>query len=202
MQSELSPYKKVRFCFNVAALYALTIGGGWLLIQPPGRSTPITNAVSTSAVRQKPQAPKVVAITGKPVQITIPDSHIDLAVDEGYYDTSTASWTLSDTHAQYAMMTTPANNLAGNTFIYGHGTNAVFGTLNDQAPIANTQALIATDNHHVFSYRFQSSRKLTPNDISALDPYDGPPILTIQTCTGSLSEWRTMFVFRFERIIS
>ena len=45
-------------------------------------------------------------------------------------------------------------------------------------------------------------------DVSALDGngtvvvnYQGPPMLTIQTCTGSLNEWRTLFKFSFVKVV-
>ncbi|MNH26302.1 Sortase family protein [compost metagenome] len=129
----------------------------------------------------------------------ITDSNIDLPINEGFYNEADGSWTLSDFHLQYAMMTMLANNHSGNTFVYGHATDQVLGPLVQNPPAVGSLAQIYTDNGHVFTYAFQSSRTLTPNDTSIFS-YSGPPILTVQTCTGSISEWRTMFTFTFLKV--
>lgn len=157
---------------------------------------------------QKPQsvrhnkmvyAPKTIA--GKPVRIVIADSGIDLSLDEGTYNESTGTWTLDDTHAQYATMTALANDHAGTTFIYGHGTDAVFGKIGSNPPLVGTVAQLYTDNNRIFSYKLQSVKNLQPTDTSIFDDTtDGPPQLVVQTCTGALSQWRTMFTYSFFRV--
>lgn len=138
-------------------------------------------------------------ISGRPVRIVIPDSQVDLPIDPGYYDDTTGSWTLSGYRAQFAMMSTLANNLGGDTFIYGHNNNYVFGALRHHTPAVGATAYVYTDNGHIFTYTFVSSSSYDPNDTSVLD-YNGPSILTIQTCTGSLNEWRTMYRFIFNSV--
>ena len=191
--------RKIRFIASVSSVYLLTVGVlGYLIAS----AIPVAHAEVPRTVQRPhiPTKPKFVLVAGKPVRLVIPDYAIDLPVDEGYYDSASATWTLSETHAQFAMMTTLANNASGNTFIYGHGTDAVFGKLGATTPLPGTEALIYTDTNRVLSYRFQDARNLTPNDTSVFDDYNGPSTLTIQTCTGSLSEWRTMFRFTFEKV--
>lgn len=146
-----------------------------------------------------PKPPEFILVSGKPVRIVIAASNIDLPIDEGYYSPEDGSWTLSSDHAQYAMMTTLANNASGNTFIYGHGTDQVFAKLATSPPAAGSQAIIYTDNGHILSYTFDASRDLAPDDTSVFD-YEGPSILTIQTCSGAVSEWRTMYQFSFNKV--
>jgi hypothetical protein len=194
---------KVYFYGSIATVYILTIGAiGALLYSPHLFRQPVWAIDQTHVVHQKPikLSPKV--ITGKPVRITIPSNGIDLLIDEGIYDPATRAWTLSPNHAQFAVMTIPPNNHGGTTFIYGHGTDAVFGKIGTNPPPAGTAAQIYTANGHMFSYTLQTVRNLKPNDTSILkDTSDGSPELIVQTCTGELSQWRTMFTFSFSGVI-
>lgn len=191
---------KLRYYTSLSSVYIVTIALGWFVLHPVAR--PHTQLVSLT----QPQQSKIVAmlakpdaISGKPVRIVLPASGLDLPIDEGVYDT-TNGWTLSGYHAQFAVGSSPANNQAGDTFIYGHNNNYVFGALRHRTPDVGEQALIYTDNGHVFSYLFQSTASLTPDDTSVLS-YQGPPVLTIQTCTGSFNEWRTLFRFSFDKVV-
>lgn len=206
MKSELSIFQKVRFILCVCLIYSATITGAWLTLYPASpQDTPAdalvqrTKPMSESTTTKTPTASPL--ISGQPVRIVIPDSGIDLPVDEGYYNAEDGSWTLSPTHAQFAMISAISNNVSGDTFIYGHGTDTVFGKIGTHPPAPNAEALVYTDNSHVFSYRFDNTRQLTPKDTFILDTYNGPPILTLQTCTGSFSEWRSMFQFHFDKVI-
>lgn len=186
---------------SVALLYGCSIAFLGLILLPQTPKTaqaqsPPGNQVSPPTA----QTSSPILISGKPTRIVINEYGIDLPVDEGFYDESSNSWTLSESHAQFAMMTFLANNISGNTLIYGHGTDQVFGQLNELKPTATTTALVYTDNNHLFSYSFQSMLDYTPEDTSIFS-YSGPPILTIQTCSGPLSEWRSMFQFKFDRIV-
>lgn len=195
-----SRFAKGRFYASVLLLYVATIGGMWYIGQV--NNLPQAQPVAAiSPVKPPLPTPTFVLVSGKPVRIVIPDSGIDLPVTDGYYNPADGSWTLSEDHAQFAMMSFLANNLSGSTFIYGHGTDAVFGRLGAVTPAIGAIATVYTDNGHVLNYKFESMRNLTPNDTSALS-YTGPSILTIQTCTGSFSEWRSMFQFRFSGVTS
>lgn len=156
-----------------------------------------TQTVQTASDETPPSAPAV--LSGKPVRLVVSDAGIDLPVDEGYYDQATDSWTLSDTRLQHAAITVPANNQAGNTLIYGHGTDQVLAPLSNSPPSVGAVAQVYTDNGRVFTYTFRSSHNYTPNDTSIFS-YSGPPILTVQTCTGPASEWRTMYTFDFKEV--
>lgn len=194
----------VRFVTSTASVYIATVGVmGYVIYPAPTfdreQSSHIT--ANTQPLSLPEKQPEVSLIAGKPVRIVVPDYGIDLPVDEGHYNEADGSWTLSEAHAQYAMMTALANNLSGNTLIYGHGTDAVFGKLSSPRPAVGTIAEVYTDNNHVFRYAFTDSRDLTPTDTSVLDETNTPATLTIQTCTGMFSEWRTMFRFTLESMI-
>jgi hypothetical protein len=99
------------------------------------------------------------------------------------------------------MVSALANNAAGETFVYGHNNDFVFGSLRHKTPAIGSVALLYTDNGHIFEYHFSAVTSLSPSDTSVLD-YSGTPILLIQTCTGSLNEWRTEYTFQFYKVIT
>lgn len=195
--------EKVRYYSSVGAVYSLTLLFAFYAFLPFFHQASLLDIRLTRAA-QKPYSPppahSTEEIAGRPVRIVIPASNVDLPVDEGYYDSSSNSWTLSGYHAQFAMISTLANNVAGDTFIYGHNNNYVFGALRHVMPAVDARALIYTDNGHIFVYKFQKSFSLAPSDTSVLS-YSGPPIMTIQTCTGSINEWRTMYRFDFVKVL-
>lgn len=191
--------RTARLVASIIVSYGVAIGTIGYLILPPASPPPATPS-PTTAVRAQPTEPRQQAISGKPVRIVIPSHNIDLPVDDGIYAVD-GSWTLSDTRAQFALMSTQPNDQAGNTFIYGHGTEIVFGKLAKQPPTSDTQAHIYTSNGWEFTYIFRDSRDLTPTDTEILkDTASGSPRLTVQTCTGVWSEWRTMFTFVFSQV--
>ncbi len=200
LASEYSKLSRVRYISSVSVIYVLTLLFAWLAFQPffiSQRSAILTRAVQRPFV---PAAEHQKVISGRPIRLVIAGSSIDLPIDQGYYNSNDSSWSLSGYDAQFAMLSTLANNTAGDTFIYGHNNNFVFGALRHESPVVGSLALVYTDNNHIFEYKFQSSSKITPDDTSSLS-YSGPPIMTIQTCTGSVNEWRTMYRFNFVRLV-
>ncbi|HSX45492.1 MAG TPA: sortase [Candidatus Saccharimonadia bacterium] len=198
MQNEHSLVEKVRYISSVSVVYALTLLFAWAVIHP-APSPKADKLLLAGAAQNVPRPSSVHTISGQPIRIVIPASNVDLPVDPGYYDTSQQTWTLSGYHAQYAMISQLANNVSGDTFIYGHNNNYVFGALRHVTPAVGAQALLYTDNGHVFVYAFDKAFNISPDDTTVLN-YNGPPIMTIQTCTGSLNEWRTMYRFHFVRV--
>ncbi len=196
--------QKIRFFSSVVLAYALTIGAIGALLYSSHLFGPPVWAVQPPAVHQhtiKPTAVTPATISGIPSRIVITAAGIDLPVDKGTYDAKSGTWTLSPTHAEFAIMTMPANNDAGTTFIYGHGTDAVFGKIGDSPPPTGTVAQLYTEDGHVFTYTLESVRNLRPTDTSILaDTTSGQPRLVVQTCTGAFSQWRTMFMFAYKDV--
>lgn len=191
--------RRLRLIGGATLLYLFTIGTIGYSLQPSRLPSAPDYARASTQSNVTPVSPRVTLVSGTPIRITVPDYHIDLPVDLGTY-TVDGSWTLSDTRAQFAAISAPANNGGGNTFIYGHGTDAVFGKLGNQTPAPGTIAHVFTDNNKRFTYRFSDARNLTANDTWIFDDVaSGSARLTLQTCTGSFSEWRTMFTFTFEK---
>lgn len=138
------------------------------------------------------------AISGVPVRIVVPSLAIDLHVLPGEYDQANDSWTLTGYNAHFATITVPANNQQGNTFIYGHNNPRVFGPLKRIQPGA--EVMLIADNGNQFIYSLESKRTVIPEDVTLFN-YHGPPVLTIQTCTGAWHEKRELFQFKFVQAI-
>lgn len=132
-------------------------------------------------------------ISGHPSRIRIPNQNIDIEVIDGIYNPQAKTWTLTPDKAQFAVMTPEPNNSAGNTFIYGHNTKQVFARL--LSAKAGDLAIVETSNGHKFTYQLNSSRQTVPTDDSLFE-YQGPPILTLQTCSGANFQYRYLLTFQ------
>lgn len=197
MLRRISSLNKIRFYGSVIAVYGLTLlfglhmatNTGWLHKKPhyihydPHLPITLTKAVVVTA--------------GKPVRVTVPRLAIDLPIDDGIYDEANQTWTLSGYRAQFALASVVANDYQGNTFIYGHNNPDVFGKLKQLAP-GDTMELY-TDNGLVFSYTYTAYDDLQPDDGSIFS-YQGPPVATIQTCSGAWNELRRMYHFNFTAV--
>ncbi|HVX48468.1 MAG TPA: sortase [Candidatus Saccharimonadales bacterium] len=139
------------------------------------------------------ESAKKATISGTPSHIDIPAVNISVDIEPGYYNKTSQTWTLSLTKAEYATVTPPANNGGGNTFIYGHNRWAVFYKLLKVQD--GDEAIVTTSNHHTFVYKMTGRHDTSPNDTS-LFHYQGPPILTLQTCSGMWYQNRSLFVFK------
>lgn len=151
-----------------------------------------------AAVATAPKAASPATIQGEPERIDLPSLSLSLPVIDGVYSTRTRSWTLTNDKVQYATITPQPNNLEGNTFLYGHYRRGVFATLHTIKPGA--KAIITTSNGHVFTYTFVSSRETNQSDDSVFT-YNGPPILTIQTCSGLFFQNRQFFTFTLDKVV-
>jgi LPXTG-site transpeptidase (sortase) family protein len=192
--------KKSQLVWTTIGLGLIAVGLvlGWQpLMQTLHAPQPSSSSVSAAALTSVAAAPVTLntnqpLIEGRPVRIQLPSLGIDLAVINGYYDAATQSWTLTNNDAQYAVNTVLANNQEGNTFIYGHNRKQVFESLYKIQP--GQHAIVYTDNNHVFTYEYTGSVVTSPNDDS-LFTYQGPPILTLQTCSGLWYQNRQLFHF-------
>src|SRR5581483_3056540 len=131
MTPEPSKLKKIKYYSSVAGLYLLTLLFAAAAFKPSSASFFQQKTVAAAPSIVISQAlPKKPVTSGRPIRIVIPSLNIDLPVDEGFYNESDGSWTLSGYHAQFAMLSQLANDYSGNTFIYGHNNPYVFEHLN------------------------------------------------------------------------
>jgi LPXTG-site transpeptidase (sortase) family protein len=175
----------------------LTLGLPPLLRASQDSSVP---KVAVSPFTQQNTQPTPVAETaqafqrveGVPVRLQIPSLGIDLPIIKGYHNKQSNTWTLTKTKVQYAVDTPLANNEGGNTFLYGHNRKEVFRDLSKIA--LGAEAVVTTENGHVFTYAFEGALETTPDD-GTLFNYQGPPIMTVQTCSGMWYQNRQLFTF-------
>jgi LPXTG-site transpeptidase (sortase) family protein len=164
-----------------------------------------TPKVAASPFTQKSEQPapasnqdgSVVYQEGKPVRIQIPSLGINLPVADGRFNAATKKWTLSNDKAHYAVKTPLPNNAAGNTFVYGHNRPGVFKKL-AQIKLGE-EAIITVEDGREFVYVFKGAYETDPNDDSVFN-YQGPPMLTVQTCSGLWYQNRQLFTFDLKEI--
>ncbi len=131
-------------------------------------------------------------VHGKPVSITVPSLGIATDIDDGYYDTSSGRWTITEEAAYFATVSDQANNESGSTFIYGHNSDRIFGKLRGIQDEAT--ATVRTDNGYEFTYKLTSYENVAPTDTQKL-VYEGKPRLVLQTCSGFWNETRQLTYF-------
>lgn len=156
---------------------------------------PFSEAVKPSV--PTPSEIPITEVTGRPSRLQILSLGIDLVVADGRYNEKTKTWTLSKDKAHYAIGTPPLNNKEGNTFIYGHNRKEVFQKLSRIKKGA--EVVVTADNGKQFVYQFVSAYETHPND-DTLFSYEGPPILTLQTCSGMWYQNRQLFTFNLTEI--
>lgn len=186
----------IRFRVTIGSLFILA---GLLLGYDPifhylSQHTMKAEAFSGSSY-QVAETPR---IQGEPTRIAIPSLTIDLQIEKGYYNPNQLNWTLSKTKASYAVMTPQPNNKGGNTFIYGHDTKEVFSKLSGITQGA--QAIVYTDNGYRFTYQLVRVNVVKPTMTGFLN-YQGPPIMTVQTCSGLWYENRSLFTFNLVEVV-
>lgn len=187
------------------AMIALLLGSAILLWYRHDTSQLVRGLFDRQAIAQsvtfpqpKSKPPQKKRLQGVPVRMDIPSLSISLPIDPGYFNAQNSTWTLSLDKAHYATTTPEANNIEGNTFLYGHNRKGVFMTLSSIAP--GSELIITTSNNLEFRYTFETTQTVKPSDGSVFN-YQGPPIVTIQTCSGSFYQNRQMFFFSLKSAV-
>lgn len=101
---------------------------------------------------------------------------------------------LNKTAAQYNTANVLPNNLAGNTYIYGHNNRHVFNQLPQLLP--GDLVELTTSNGYVFTYETNQIVDTHPGDVDAIAP-SVKPQLTLQTCVGEHYELRRLFYLEY-----
>jgi LPXTG-site transpeptidase (sortase) family protein len=178
--------------FSAGVAIAAPLGLSWLeqsqAISAAAANQPVV--VAQSAVSDNPEV-----IKGTPNHIAVSSLGIDVSVANGYYDSKTAQWTLSEDSAFYATPTNLINSDGGNTLIYGHNSEKIFGKLLKIQ--TGSEVTVTTNNGYLFTYQYVNTEAVKPTDIHALE-YSGKPRLTLQTCSGAWNQTRQMFYFELK----
>lgn len=164
--------------------------------EEPARAASNQNPAVTAPAETNPVAVAPQVIHGHPVRIEVPAVGVDMPVVDGFYDAKTGDWTLYNDKAQFAAMTTEPNDKSGQTFIYGHATQRVFGKLLNMH--VGQEAYVYTSNGYKFIYKLKETQVVSPSNTGILN-YNGGPRLLLQTCVGTFSENRKFFILDFVR---
>ncbi len=156
-----------------------------------------SSSVAAPAAEVKKADPAPQSVSGHPVRIVAPSVGVDMPVVDGFYDSTTGDWTLYSDKAQFAAMTTEPNDKSGQTFIYGHATQRVFGKLLNMHEGDIVE--VYTNNGYKFTYTLKQTEVVTPQNTSILS-YTGAPRLLLQTCVGSWSESRKFFILDYTKV--
>lgn len=199
MPKQITMSNKITWKLKLALLAALPVVlmgvSAWLDATKAKQATAVTEKLTPSIVMTAADADKIVA--GYPKSIAIPSQNISLDISEGTFNQNTGEWTLSNDKAHFAVISRTANNHSGNTFIYGHNSDKVFKRLGSIKE--GDTAEVLTDNGYKFVYKYRTSVEVSPRDTSIFS-YEGPAILTLQTCSGSWDQNRQLLTFDLERV--
>lgn len=195
MKANLAKLSKIPLIVRVVSLYVcfgLAGWGGFVLTEVP------TLTYTPPVAKPQPAVYLRSSVSGKPVTILVPRLGIELSIIDGAYDKASDSWTLTDDKAQFATITDRPNDGGGNTFIYGHNTDRVFGRL--AGLVDGDIVQIKTDNNHTFSYTYSGQQIVQPTNTSVLADDSAKPRLTLMTCEGWLSQTRRIMYFDFKEV--
>ena len=183
---------------SIAAVNLCVLGMFVAILSPPPTSTQNVPVATVSPRRLS--APSFVNINlGIPTRVVVASVNIDLPVRIGSYNPTDKTWTLDTQSAFYADRSVPVNDSNGSTLIYGHARRGLFAKLPEITKGAT--ARVYTDSGKVFSYTFESSRQVKPDDISIFVS-TGTPMLALQTCSGPFDIYRTLVSFSLSGVSS
>lgn len=192
MEVWLPAVKQIKFYVTALLLNVMSAAGLAYVYNPGLFSLPAVPQPVLAHETVQAAPPSKPIVSGKPVRLIVPSLELDLQVIDGKFDQATG-WELSDSVVHYALPTPPVSDGAGNTLIYGHNNNYVFGFLYLLKP--GDTAIVHTDNGHRFTYAFESASDVPPEDLSVFDATTEPR-LTLQTCSGIWLELRRLSQFK------
>ncbi|KKR81221.1 MAG: hypothetical protein UU73_C0003G0215 [Candidatus Daviesbacteria bacterium GW2011_GWA1_41_61] len=147
---------------------------------------------------RKPSLPQTNYLLGDPSAIEVPAVGIKANIKPGKYNLNTKVWDISPVDAYFAEVTSRPNNFSGNTLIYAHNTDNLFGSLK-RIKIGD-KVLIYTKNNLIFEYRYREYEEVAPENMEIFR-YQGKPQLTLMTCSGFLNSKRRLMYFDFLKVI-
>jgi hypothetical protein len=182
----------------ISGLVMLGFGVGLIFHVMQSQAVSATDIIQPPAYVIKSSDPNTNVITGMPDELLIPSLKMDIQIIPGYYNKATQTWNVTLDKVQYATITPEPNNVGGSTFLYGHYRPEVFAYLHTIK--SSAQAIVKTTNGHTFTYQLSTIITTTPNDDTVFT-YQGPPVLTIQTCTGLFFQNRQFYTFKLMQVV-
>ena len=135
-----------------------------------------------------PQEAKVVLKEELPVEIDIPSIGISLPIDVGAIKDGV--WQISYNHPTF-LDTSAAPGSGGNTVIYGHNKNNIFGPIRWLNVGASIE--IKGSDGKTYYYKVIKTDTVNPDNLEYVMPKN-EEVLTIYTCTGFLDSKRFMVI--------
>lgn len=136
--------------------------------------------------------------TGSPSRLIVERLNLELPIKNGYYNSETSEWTLSDTDAFYATMTDRPNDDRGSTFIYGHNRPTAFEPLKNIK--SGDTVKVVTTNGLIFTYSYARDALIQPTTTNVLNEDPDTPQLVLMTCEGIFNEVRRTMYFTFKGV--
>lgn len=194
---------KTPLALRVVSLYAVIGLVAGVYVSIPSSVEATNSSTSPVTVYEQPHSEPVAPfvpenVSDLPRKIELPRIGLVRDVIDGYYDTSTQEWTLTDDKVQYASMTSKINSISGQTVLYGHNTSAVLEPV--RYVEEGDELLVTTENGHVLVYEYTHDRFVYPTDASVM--YESPetPKVVLMTCEGWFSTTRRLLYFDFKEI--
>lgn len=199
MQTISGTLSNMPLFIRVVCLYIVTATAIWATGQIINLMQPATATEAPVVSFVRPiLPPTTVVIDGTPSRLIVERLGINLEIRDGIYNQSSGEWTLSDGAAYFAQMTRKPNDYRGNTFIYGHNTNAVLARMSGIK--VGDIVTINTTNGHAFHYVYTNDEIVDPSVTKVLNSNPPTPKLTIMTCEGIWSNVRRLMYFDFKDV--
>jgi LPXTG-site transpeptidase (sortase) family protein len=179
---------KVKLGEKISALFAyalIFLGAGFILW---GSARFINVPFSVSASKVLGEARSVETGQSWPKTIYIPKINKTLGISAGVV--SDNRWTISETGVSY-LSTTPVPGSAGNSVLYGHNKQDIFGKLVELQK--DDVIYVVLGNGNFAKYSVVETKQVKPNQVEILNNTSDSR-LTIYTCTGFLDSARFVVI--------
>lgn len=139
-----------------------------------------------------PAALKATQNINLPVEIIIPSIKIDLPIDPGQIKDGV--WQISEKNATF-LSTSAAPGSGGNTVIYGHNKQIIFGNLPYLS--IGQKIVVKTKSGKIFNYISTEKLFVGPDRVDLVSPTNDSE-LTIYTCWGIFDSQRAIIKAKLE----
>lgn len=191
MQSK-SLYSKYVIFLGLFAIFFYSAFG--IFIGPNKAIAQTDRATMIQAVATGYLAPiRVITQYTQPVAINVPSLDLQIPIEVGSYDYQKHEWSINDNSAFYADITSKLNTTSGQTVIYAHNKNSLFGKL--KSLNSNDLVILTDESAQDYTFALTNTRLVKPTDTSVFYEKPDKPILVLITCDGLFDENRKLLYF-------
>jgi LPXTG-site transpeptidase (sortase) family protein len=127
-----------------------------------------------------------------PSFLEISSIKLEIAVETGKYDQESDTWNITDNSAYYAQESMPLASKVGNSVIYAHNKQHLFGNLKNLKP--GDTAQITDSNGVIHEYVYQKNIEISPSNTDVFYSQDTYNLILL-TCSGLFDQYRTLYYF-------